>query len=263
MSKDTQNKGLITAIVFAAVVVSASLVFFAIQMQGNVIPGESNEDSFVAKVAQKIEDDKQNALRDAQDVQRKSEEASAKNVRPVSKDKDHIRGNKDAEISLIEYSDFECPFCKRFHPTAQQVVDDYDGKVNWVYRHFPLGFHDPLATKEALGSECANELGGNEKFWEFTDLVYERTTSNGRGLELEDLNTMAVEIGLDRASFSECLDSEKYLSHVQQDIKEGAQAGVTGTPGNIVINNKTGDVRLILGAQPVSAVKQVIDELLK
>ena len=94
--------------------------------------------------------------------------AKAKNVRPVN-EKDHIYGNPSAEISLIEYSDFECPFCKRFHPTAKQLVDKSDGQVNWIYRHFPLAFHNPGAQKQAEASECAVKLGGNEAFWRYTD----------------------------------------------------------------------------------------------
>ena len=85
-----------------------------------------------------------------------------KNVRPVSRERDHIYGNPDAVISLIEYSDFECPFCKRFHTTPKEIVDAYGGRVNWVYRHFPLAMHNPGAQKQAEASECANELGGND-----------------------------------------------------------------------------------------------------
>ena len=103
----------------------------------------------------------------------------AKNVRPVSAERDHIYGNPDAPISLIEYSDFECPYCKRFHVTAKSVVEAFDGKVNWVYRHFPLAFHNPGAQKQAEASECASELGGNDAFWKYTDALYARTKSGG------------------------------------------------------------------------------------
>jgi protein-disulfide isomerase len=88
----------------------------------------------------------------------------AKNVRHVSATRDHILGNPNAPISLIEYSDYECPFCKRFHETAQEIMKAYDGKINWVYRHFPLPFHNPGAEKEAEASECVNELGRNDAF---------------------------------------------------------------------------------------------------
>jgi protein-disulfide isomerase len=93
----------------------------------------------------------------------------ALNVTPVDFDKEHVRGSKDkAQIAIIEYSDFQCPFCHRVHPTYKQIMDAYGDKVVWVYRHFPLSFH-PDAMPFAVGSECATELGGNDAFWKFTD----------------------------------------------------------------------------------------------
>lgn len=91
------------------------------------------------------------------------------NVPAVNKDTDHIKGDKDASITIIEYSDMECPYCQRFHPTMQQVINDYGDKVNWVYRHFPLTSIHPNAMNLALSSECVAELEGNDKFWEFVD----------------------------------------------------------------------------------------------
>ncbi|MBC8259981.1 MAG: DsbA family protein [SAR324 cluster bacterium] len=187
----------------------------------------------------------------------------ANNVRRVSEVRDHIFGNPNAEISLIEYSDFECPFCKRFHPTAKRIVEEYNGKVNWVYRHFPLGFHNPLAQKEAEASECASELGGNEMFWEYADLIYERTNSNGKGLPTESLVPMAEEIGLDADKFAECLESGRHAERVQEDFREGSEIGITGTPGNVFLHNKTGKAVLKAGAYPFDALKLEIDQLLK
>src|SRR3989338_7324058 len=110
---------------------------------------------------------------------RPSGSGSAQNVRPVSA-QDHIRGDSQAPVKIVEYSDIECPFCKRFHPTMQQVMAQYQGKVAWVYRHFPLSFHQN-AEKEAEATECANELGGDNKFWEYTDKLLDQTTSGGTG----------------------------------------------------------------------------------
>lgn len=95
---------------------------------------------------------------------------AASNVPPVDVDNDYFRGDPNAEIAIIEYSDYECPFCQRVHPTMQQLVDQYEGKVMWVYRHYPLSFHAG-AMPLAIGAECAGELGGNDAFWEFTDKV--------------------------------------------------------------------------------------------
>ncbi len=185
----------------------------------------------------------------------------AKDVPKVTKD-DHVRGDRNSRIALIEYSDIECPFCKRFHPTAQQVIDTYKGKVMWVYRHYPLAFH-ANAQKEAEATECANELGGNDAFWKYLDTVYERTTSNGTGFALDKLVPLAVELGINEVKFKECLNSGKYADHVKEDMDGGSKAGVTGTPGNILLDTKTGKTRLIPGAVPFETVKAAIDEILK
>lgn len=187
----------------------------------------------------------------------------AKRVRPVSVSRDHIRGNPDAEISLIEYSDFECPYCKRFHPIPSQLLEEYGGRVNWVYRHFPLAFHNPGAQKQAEGTECANELGGNDAFWRYSDLIYERTQSNGNGFPLDRLVPLAVEIGLEKGKFQRCLDSGKYAQHVQDDYEEALEVGVSGTPGNILLNNKTKAVVPRMGAASLAVLKADVDRLLQ
>src|SRR3989344_4864332 len=93
---------------------------------------------------------------------------------------DHIRGNPNAEVTIVEYSDYECPFCKSFHPTMQRIVDEYGDKVAWVYRHFPLDSIHSKARPEAVAAECAAELGGNDAFWKFTDRFFELTPSNNQ-----------------------------------------------------------------------------------
>lgn len=186
----------------------------------------------------------------------------ANNVRRISSARDHIYGNPNAEISLIEYSDFECPYCKRFHSTPKEIVQAYGGQVNWVYRHFPLGFHNPGAQKQAEASECANELGGNDAFWQYTDAIYARTKSNGKGFPVTQLTPLAMDIGLDEEQFRQCLDSGKYAARVQEDIEEAAQIGITGTPANILLHNETGETRLMTGALPLAAFKADIDAML-
>ena len=223
----------------------------------------SIDEKFLAK---KIEEGIEKFLekqRKAQVNRERDAQKRAKNIRRVSKTRDHIFGNIDAEISLIEYSDFECPFCKRFHKTPKKIVKAYGGKVNWVYRHFPLNFHNPGAQKQAEASECATELGGNESFWKYTDLIYERTKSNGRGFPIENLVPLAEEIGLDKEPFQTCLNSEKYKDLVQEDLREGSQSGASGTPGNILLHNKTGAVVIKSGALPFEAFKIEIDRMLQ
>lgn len=186
--------------------------------------------------------------------------ASADQVEKLRQD-DHIKGKKTSRILLIEYSDLECPFCKRFHPTAQQIVNEYKGKVAWVYRHFPLDQIHSKADKEAEAIECANELGGNEAFWALTDKIFEVTPSNN-GLNLDDLPQLAEEIGINQDSFKSCLESGKYAQHVEDDYQSGIKAGVSGTPGNILLDTKTGKTKLIPGALPFDAFKKEIDSML-
>ena len=207
---------------------------------------------------------KQRAAQAAASARKEQRSAAlAKNIRPVSPQRDHIYGNPNAEVSLIEYSDFECPFCKRFHVTAKEVVDSYDGRVNWVYRHFPLAFHNPGAQKQAEASECASALGGNDAFWRFSDKIYERTRSNGNGFPLSGLLPLAEEIGLDTGDFRACLESGKFTERVLEDYNDGTNIGITGTPGNVLRNNRTGDVVVRAGAVPAANLKNALDGLFR
>lgn len=189
-------------------------------------------------------------------------------VEPL-KAEDHVRGDRKARILLFEYSDLECPFCKRFHPTAKQVVDEYErssssnkGQVAWVYRHFPLDQIHSKADKEAEAVECAKDQGGEDAFWKMTDKIFEVTPSNN-GLNLDDLPKLAGEVGLNSSTLKTCLDAGKYAAHVEADYQGGIKAGITGTPGNILLDTKTKKTKLIPGALPFEQFKQAIDAMLK
>jgi len=173
--------------------------------------------------------------------------------------KDHIRGNPDAPVKIVEYSDTECPFCKRFHTTMKEVMDEYgkDGKVAWVYRHFPLDQLHSKARKEAVALECANEQGGNDKFWSYADRLYEITPANN-GLDPAELPKIAQFVGLDTAKFNTCLASTKYDKHIEDEVQNAQATGGNGTPWSIVVG-KDGKKYPLSGAQPLSAVKQLID----
>lgn len=217
------------------------------------------------KIEQGIEryiDNQRRAQSNTEEQARSRATKLAKSVRRVSPDRDHIYGNPDAPLSLIEYSDFECPYCKRFHPNPKELVDSSNGKVNWIYRHFPLEFHNPLAQLEAEASECASELGGNNAFWQYADLVYERTNSNGNGLSPDVLVPFAQEIGLDGEAFKACLESGRMTARVEEDVVEGRKIGISGTPGNIMINNKTGEAIPAAGALPTEALQNIVDSLM-
>ena len=177
-------------------------------------------------------------------------------LREVTKD-DHIRGDFNAPLTLVEYSDAECPFCKRFHTTMQQIINEYPGKVRWVYRHFPLTQIHPKAPKEAEATECAAEQG---KFWEYTDRLFEVTPSNNN-LDLAELPKIAAFVKLDVAKFSQCLESGKYTKKVQADLQDAVSAGSQGTPNTILID-ANGEKTAISGAQPYENVKALIDSKL-
>ncbi len=182
-------------------------------------------------------------------------------VIPVGAD-DHVRGDLNkADVVLIEYSDYECPFCKRFHPTTQEVLKFYGDKVALVYRHFPLSFH-VNAQKEAEASECVAELGGNDAFWKFTDVIFERTEAGGTGFALAALPALAKEIGVSESKFKTCLDSGKFAQKVKDQMSGGEAAGISGTPGTIALG-KNGVTQMISGAQPIDAVKATIDSMLQ
>lgn len=184
----------------------------------------------------------------------------AENIRGPQEN-DHIRGNPNADIVIVEYSDTECPFCKQFHSTMKRIIDEYgtSGKVAWIYRHFPLEQLHPKAMKEAIALECAAELGGNDAFWKYTDRIYEITPANN-GLDESELPKIAEFAGLNVAAFNECLGSTRHNARIQQDIAEVVAAGGRGTPHSIVIFD--GEQVPIEGAQPFEVVKGMIDTLL-
>ena len=256
--KNNKNNSLVKSVVFAAVIISLSLVYLGAQL-GSGTQKEFTADDF-DKFAQNYAERQEAQQADIQEAQQAQKDAQAKNVEPIS-DKDHVFGDKDANITIFEYSDFECPFCKRFYETPAQVVADSGGKVNTVFRHFPLSFHDPLATKQAIASECAAELGGTEMFYKYHDEIFVRTKSNGKGMEEQELTKIASDLNLNMNKFKSCLDSEKYLQKVKNDIASGTNAGVTGTPGVIIKNNITGDVRVMPGAVPIEMVEAAVEEL--
>ncbi|MEK7607619.1 MAG: thioredoxin domain-containing protein [Patescibacteria group bacterium] len=184
---------------------------------------------------------------------------NANNIKPIST-ADHVLGNPKADIVIIEYSDIECPFCKQFHATLHQLMNEYgtQGKLAWVYRHFPVHTN---SIKEGEAVECAAEIGGNDAFWKYTDKIFEITTSNN-GLDLAELPVIAEEIGLDVVRFNACLSSEKYKSKIEKDRADVTAAGAQGTPYSVIFT-KGDRIPLNQGALPYNDMKTIIDTILK
>lgn len=185
---------------------------------------------------------------------------STDSVRPVTSE-DHIKGNPDAPIKIVEYSDFECPFCQRFHNTMNEVMDKYaaSGEVAWVFRQFPLDqLHPVKARAVAVATECANEQGGNDAFWKFADRYFELTLTNNQTNVEKVIPQIVNEIGLDKTAFQTCFESGKYDKHIESDIANAVETGGGGTPWSILIapNGKTFPLN---GAQPLAAVEQLIE----
>lgn len=186
------------------------------------------------------------------------EPAVAPEIRPVT-DEDHIRGNKNAKVTIVEYTDLECPFCKRFHETTQEVMKKYGDDVRLVIRHFPLDQLHAQARPEALATECAAEQG---KFWELVDIIFAKTTSND-GLDLAKMPEYAKQAGVkDITKFNKCVADQKYADHVAADEQDAQAAGARGTPYSIVLG-PDGQAIPVNGAQPLAAVSATIDQLLK
>lgn len=178
-------------------------------------------------------------------------------IRPVGAE-DYVRGPASAKVTIIEYSDLECPFCKRFHPTMQQLVKEYPNDVRWVYRHFPLPQLHSQAPKESEAVECAKEQG---KGWELIDKIYEVTPSND-GLDLTTLPTLARGVGVvNIPQFEACVESGKYKSRVDDDIADAESAGGRGTPYSVLLA-PNGEKIPISGAQPYASIKATVERFL-
>lgn len=173
---------------------------------------------------------------------------------------DHVRGNKSAKITIVEYSDFECPYCKMFDSTMKEVSQKYPNDIAWVYRHYPLSIH-PKAQKEAEASECVASLGGESAFWKFADRIFEITPSNN-GLDLAILPQIASDAGVDVAKFNECLSSGKMADVITLHKKSAEALGINATPNSFILF-PNGNVVPVQGAEDASVIKKIIEEGLR
>lgn len=211
-------------------------------------------------------------------------------INPIS-ETDHLLGNPDAPIVLVEFSDTECPFCKMFQSTMQTVINIYgkDGKVAWVYRHFPLDSLHSKSRKEAEATECVKEQGGNLAFWKMLDTIYTNTPANN-GLDPAKLPEFAKEAGVNVTEFNTCLAGGKYANTVEAYFQDGVKAGAQGTPysvlmlknaissdtentiqayvlknglaQNVIISSTKKEI-VLSGALPIEIIKSLVDTIIK
>jgi len=181
-------------------------------------------------------------------------------VAPVT-EKDHIYGNPNAPIMIVEYSDFDCPFCKNFHESMQKIMETYgkDGKVAWVYRQFPLKQLHPNAPKVAAASECVASIGGNDAFWKFANLLISDRGVNEPS-NLAKLPEYAVTAGVDKAKYTACVDAGTFDAKIAEDVVAATKAGAKGTPYSVMI---VGDQQGVIdGAQPYEVVSQMVETMI-
>ncbi|KEQ56308.1 Na antiporter NhaA 2 protein [Marine Group I thaumarchaeote SCGC RSA3] len=243
VSKSTFNR-LIVAIV-AVSIVSAFL-------GGYVVGGETAEPKEVVI---------REAVPNLQPSTASQQQFGPQIIRNISFDDDPMKGNLNASITIVEFSDFQCPFCAKFHETTLPLIEQnyiQTGKVNFVYRDFPIQNIHPNAVPAALASECADDQG---KFWKMHDMIFEdqqiwKDLPIAQSVAL--YKQYASELGLDSSEFDSCLDSGKYIEEIQNDLNDGRTYGVSGTPGFFVGNADIGFTP-ISGAQPYSTFQRVID----
>ena len=243
-----------------AIAMSVTIVVFH-----GVAPAGADEDDDLRRQLDTMRSDLDRLKKDVQEIRKflgraRGQADGAPVTAIVSIDDDPMLGNRNAPLTLIEFSDYHCPFCRRFFTqTFPKIKTNYieTGKVRYVFRDYPLDAIHPNARKAAEAAHCAQEQG---KYWEMHDIIFE---SKDRGFP--DLKGMGQQLGLDIARLEKCVDSGKYADEIEKDYQDGTLAGVTGTPGFFVgLTRKGATVQgmLISGAQPLARFTQQFDKLL-
>jgi|AntRauTorckE6833_2_1112554.scaffolds.fasta_scaffold00900_2 protein-disulfide isomerase len=179
----------------------------------------------------------------------------------VVDESDYILGNPNAPIVMIEYSDYDCPFCKQYHRTMHQIMDEYGvtGKIAWVYRQFPLVELHPNAPKVSEAALCVGDIGGNEAFWSFSDQIFDGRSID-QATNVTKLPQYAEKSGVDSAQYAACMSEGRMKQAVEDSIRDGFDAGARGTPYTILrIGNQQAVVN---GAQPYDVVKGIVENLI-
>lgn len=181
--------------------------------------------------------------------------------RPVSEE-DYIRGNPNASIMMVEYSDYDCPFCNEFHVTMKQIMDQYGvtGRLAWVYRQFPLAELHPNSPKISEAALCVGDIGGNDAFWKFTDLIFQERNLN-EPTNVTKLPQYAETSGIPKDEYVSCMNSGRMKEAVVAQIEDGFNSGARGTPYTVIM---VGDQQAVInGAQPYDVVKGIVNNLIE
>jgi|GEM_PF-1789385 len=176
---------------------------------------------------------------------------------PAVTAEDHIEGNPQAKVTVIEYSDFECPACQQFQPTIKQILHTYGKKIRWVVRNYPLPQH-ANAKKEAEAAECASRIGGNSMYWKYSNTIFARSYSGGTGYALTNLVPLAKELGINQGKFATCLNSDQFAGLVKTQTNDAIAAGVYELPTTFIIDAK-GNTKLVASNQLFAVYKIILD----
>jgi protein-disulfide isomerase len=167
---------------------------------------------------------------------------------------EHIIGSANAPIVLIEYSDFQCPFCSMIYPTLKKIVDESNGQIAWVYRQFPLTSIHPLANPAANAAECIAAQLGNTGFWKYADAIFNNQTQLSTAYSAQ----IAQQLGANMTQYNQCVTNGTYQKNIDADTKEVQSIGGSGTPYVVVLNTKTNKAAVIPGALPYDQAMSVI-----
>lgn len=187
----------------------------------------------------------------------------------VSIDDDPTLGDKEtAKVAIVEFSDYECPYCKRFwSQTLDKIKENFvdTGKAIFVYRDLPLSFHDPAATREANAAECVRKQSSDEVYFKFHDAIFEKTPGNGEGISEKELVKIGKDLGLEGGKLEECIQNQEFSDEIEKDAADARKAGITGTPGFVIGRfDQDGNVTglAVKGAQPYVNFENIINQTL-
>lgn len=250
-----ENKSIL--LVVASILLSGMMIASAILYNGTQSRAINNNDNNVAP----SENDKQ----------AQNDPIEGKNINvDLSEDTPYLGSKSKAKIAIIEFGDFECPFCKRFHEESRKdIISKYvdTDKAILAWKDYPLDFHNPLATKQAIAAQCVYDQRGNQAYFEYINAIFTNTESGGEGMKESKLNELAKAVkDLDVNKFDNCLKEEKTLDKVKNGTKFGNDNGINGTPGFIagkLENGKIVNGIRISGALPIDTFSTYLDELLK